>query len=330
MRQASRPCSQLTCCFPICRRQWGQAPFYLHKLVHDTWLPNACAVEVDGAPNRVEGRASAQISDDRKRIVVRYVNQSPVAEMLTLDITGFAVASSCQLWAYQSDDLAIVNTPSEPQALVPSVSTVPSSSLANLTVKMRSIVTVVCNSGDINTPHMPHKSDDDASASTAPPQQHCATCRRPQWSWETVGHMAFTHTCNVSGPWSEDALDVLQRFPIVNIERYMSQHQHCFARHRSQWAGPSTCWLNVSHGNPACSTWTGPGGPGSNGPPWSWQDAGLAGCSCPVEEAPAGLTPSATDLYVEDHLISACKQLKERNANLTTIFYHDSCVASTP
>ena len=126
------------------RRQWGQPPFYLHKLVHDTWLPNACAVEVDGATNRVEGRASAQISDDGKRIVVRYVNQSPVAETLTLNITGFVVASSCQLWTYQSDDLTMANTPSEPQMLIPSVSAVPSSSLANLTVKMRSIVTVVC------------------------------------------------------------------------------------------------------------------------------------------------------------------------------------------
>jgi hypothetical protein len=253
-------------------------------------------------------------------------------ELVGLDPAAIrAKVSTCgnYFWAYQSDDLAMANTPFEPQALIPSVPTMPSSSLANLTVKMRSIVTVVCNSRAIDTPYMPHKSDDDASAPTASPQQHCATCRRPQWSWETVGHMAFTHTCNVSGPWSEDALDVLQRFPIVNIERYMSQHQQCFARHRSQWAGPSTCWLNVSHGNPACSTWTGPGGPGSNGPPWSWQGAGLAGCSCPVEEAPAGLTPSATDLYVEDHLISACKQLKERNANLATIFYHDSCVAST-
>eukprot|EP01052_Picozoa_sp_SAG31_P022677 SAG31_NODE_1816_length_7206_cov_3.636133_2_plen_157_part_00 len=154
------------------RWQWGQPPFYLHKLVHDTWLPNACAVEVDGAANRVEGRASAQISDSRKRIVVRYVNQSPTAETLTLEITGFALASSCQLWTYQSDDLAMANTPSEPQALIPSVSTVPSSSLSNLTVKMRSIVTIVCNSSAIDTPRMPYKSDDDASASTAPPQQH--------------------------------------------------------------------------------------------------------------------------------------------------------------
>lgn len=147
---------------------------------------------------------------------------------------------------------------------------------------------------------------------------------RPSWAWDTVGHMSFTHTCNVSGPWSEEALDVLQRFPIVNIERYMAQHQTCFTRHRQQWAGPDGCWLNTTHGNPACSTWTGPGGPGTAGPPWSWESAGLVGCSCDVEEAPIGLTPSATGLYVEDHLIAACKQLKERNQNLTTIFYTDS------
>jgi hypothetical protein len=42
---------------------------------------------------------------------------------------------------------------------------------------------------------------------------------RPSWDWDTVGHMAFTHTCNMSGPWSDNALDVLSKFPLVRISR---------------------------------------------------------------------------------------------------------------
>lgn len=140
----------------------------------------------------------------------------------------------------------------------------------------------------------------------------CKTCRTPNWSWETVGHMAFTHTCNTSGPWSEEALDVLAKFPLVNIERFMGQHERCFAAHREQW-GPPGGWLNHTHGTPACSHATSPA-------------AGAAppGCNCTVEEAPLGLTADATGKFVEDHTLAALKQLKQRNPNITTIFYHDT------
>jgi hypothetical protein len=137
----------------------------------------------------------------------------------------------------------------------------------------------------------------------------CKTCKTPDWSWETVGHMAFTHTCNTSGPWSEEALDVLSKFPLVNIERFMGQHEQCFAAHRDQW-GPPGGWLNNTHGMPACSHGT--------------ADSIPAGCNCTVEEAPLGLTAHATGKYVEDHTIAALKQLKQRNPNITTIFYHDT------
>ena len=93
-----------------------------------------------------------------------------------------------------------------------------------------------------------------ACASAAEPRPSgCKSCGRPGWGWDTVGHMSFTHTCNVSGPWSEEALDVLQKFQIVNIERFMNQHQSCFAKHRAQWGGES-CWLDVTGGTPGCDT----------------------------------------------------------------------------
>lgn len=144
----------------------------------------------------------------------------------------------------------------------------------------------------------------------------------PSWSWATVGHMAFTHTCNVSGPWSEAALDVLQKFPMVNIERFMGQHQRCFAKHRRQWGAPG-CWLNSTQGSPACDTWVDLGKPGGKHN-WAWASAGLKGCNCTVEEAPRGATRDGTGVYVEERAVAALKQLKQRNANMSTIFYHDS------
>ena len=49
----------------------------------------------------------------------------------------------------------------------------------------------------------------------------------------------FTHTCNMSGPWSDAALDTLGKFPLVTIERFMGQYSHC--PWNQQTARPSTC-----------------------------------------------------------------------------------------
>ena len=99
------------------------------------------------------------------------------------------------------------------------------------------------------------------------------------------------------------------RFPMVNIERFMSQHEQCFAKHRSKW-GPPVGWFNHTHGDPACPTVAG-------GMP-------IPGCSCTVEEAPLGLTADARGKFVEDNTAAALMQLKSRNPNMSTIFYHDS------
>lgn len=108
---------------------------------------------------------------------------------------------------------------------------------------------------------------------------------KPRWGWDTVGNMVFTHTCNQSGPWSDAALDVLTKFPLVTIERFMGQHSHCH--------------------------------------PTSWPHGAPGGCS--PEEGPKGLTTAMTGLYVEDHAIAALRQIKEGSKGKTaTIFYHDS------
>mmetsp|Transcript_55665 Transcript_55665/g.82812 ORF Transcript_55665/g.82812 Transcript_55665/m.82812 type:complete len:390 (+) Transcript_55665:68-1237(+) len=39
----------------------------------------------------------------------------------------------------------------------------------------------------------------------------------PRWSWETV--MPFFHSCNETGLWSDEALDVISKFPMVTVEK---------------------------------------------------------------------------------------------------------------
>ena len=42
---------------------------------------------------------------------------------------------------------------------------------------------------------------------------------RPKFSWDTLGHMTFFHACNESGLFSEAALDTIEKFPMVTIEK---------------------------------------------------------------------------------------------------------------
>eukprot|EP00039_Didymoeca_costata_P015923 m.277406 g.277406 ORF g.277406 m.277406 type:complete len:381 (-) comp16306_c0_seq14:759-1901(-) len=46
-----------------------------------------------------------------------------------------------------------------------------------------------------------------------------ANCIRPYHSWDTVGSMTFFHSCNESGLFSEAALDTIEKFPMVTIEK---------------------------------------------------------------------------------------------------------------
>ena len=42
---------------------------------------------------------------------------------------------------------------------------------------------------------------------------------RPKFSWDTLGNMTFFHSCNFSGQFSSAALDTIQKFPFVTIEK---------------------------------------------------------------------------------------------------------------
>lgn len=57
----------------------------------------------------------------------------------------------------------------------------------------------------------------------APPAVRAAG---PQFSWDYVANMTFFHSCNESGLFSERALDTIQRFPIVTIEKGQSYNSN--------------------------------------------------------------------------------------------------------
>ena len=47
---------------------------------------------------------------------------------------------------------------------------------------------------------------------------------RPSFSWATLGNMSFFHACNESGLFSEAALDTIEKFPMVTIEKGQGFH----------------------------------------------------------------------------------------------------------
>jgi alpha-L-arabinofuranosidase len=133
---------------------WGQPPFYSHQMIHQSWQPNAVAVSTnatttgtsfvcpetlrdqqngwwhesdaqradggsDGSPGgSCSGAVTAQVSDDGKTLVVRFVNMGVGPVVLDLQIAP-RTASAAELRVLHSDKLTAVNTPAQPRAVVP-------------------------------------------------------------------------------------------------------------------------------------------------------------------------------------------------------------------
>lgn len=107
---------------------WGQPPYYTHKMIADTYQPNAVSVTmagsgIAGGPSP-KGVVSAQVSDDGGTLVVRYVNTRPDAITLQVNVNGEAAANSGSMWLLHSDSLTDSNTPSEPTYVSPVMSKV--------------------------------------------------------------------------------------------------------------------------------------------------------------------------------------------------------------
>eukprot|EP01046_Picozoa_sp_COSAG06_P003940 COSAG06_NODE_158_length_21760_cov_36.036979_8_plen_300_part_00 len=112
---------------------WGQPPFYSHQMIHQTWQPNAVAVTTNATssfacPERVQrpggddgpcdGAMTAQVSNDGKALVVRFVNMGAAPVSLDLSIKP-RDATSARMRVLHSDDLRAANTPAQPLAVSP-------------------------------------------------------------------------------------------------------------------------------------------------------------------------------------------------------------------
>ena len=61
-----------------------------------------------------------------------------------------------------------------------------------------------------------------AAAAEAPGQGvECTTCRGPRFSWDTVP--AFIHTSNKTGPVNSAGLEMMDRFPLVTVEKFQGK-----------------------------------------------------------------------------------------------------------
>jgi|EP01046_Picozoa_sp_COSAG06_P017124 hypothetical protein len=84
-------------------------------------LTSVAGLKFTSVPHKqqLEGRVSAQRSDDGKKIVVRLVNWGEEDETVMLNVAGVVLAPTVRVTRYHSDDLAAVNTPAHPRGVVP-------------------------------------------------------------------------------------------------------------------------------------------------------------------------------------------------------------------
>jgi alpha-L-arabinofuranosidase len=106
---------------------WLQPPGYVHKMIHDTWLPLALAVAVDGSDTL---SISAQIAEDRSRLRLLATNNQSTAVTAAITISGWVATSGggettvhTNITTLSADSLGVDNPPSNPERISPKSST---------------------------------------------------------------------------------------------------------------------------------------------------------------------------------------------------------------
>ena len=92
-------------------------------MIANTSQPNACQVSLKSSDNSAanpKGVVSAQVSDDGKNIVVRYVNTRPDAIKLDLEVKDLSQVAAT-IWLLHTAQLSDSNTPSNPTFVAPSM-----------------------------------------------------------------------------------------------------------------------------------------------------------------------------------------------------------------
>jgi len=98
---------------------WIQPPGYVHQMINTTWAPNALQASVNATQSV---SASAQLSADKARLVVRLTNSASAILSVTLDFAtatrtlALKTANATVLWA---DSPLDANPPATPTAISP-------------------------------------------------------------------------------------------------------------------------------------------------------------------------------------------------------------------
>jgi hypothetical protein len=108
-------------------------------------LANVTGLAFTSVPHheQLEGRVSAQRSDDGKTIVVRLLNWGAEGETVALDIAGVVLAPTVHVVRYHNAELSAVNTPAQPKSVVPDLpQAISSTSLQELALPGRTYMVV--------------------------------------------------------------------------------------------------------------------------------------------------------------------------------------------
>ena len=101
---------------------WIQPPGYVHQMISATWQPNGVGVASPCTGSQC--RVSAELSDDKQTLAVRYVNHNPSDQQVTVSLQGFNPASQVTVLQI-TGNLNDANSPGNPTQISPTSQTVP-------------------------------------------------------------------------------------------------------------------------------------------------------------------------------------------------------------
>lgn len=99
---------------------WFQPAAHVHAMIKDTWQPNGLdSILHTGATT--DQNVSAQRSDDKATVVIRYTNSASSSIQLELSLISEKIKAPCKMTVLtlQSDDMGAENTPGEPDLISP-------------------------------------------------------------------------------------------------------------------------------------------------------------------------------------------------------------------
>jgi hypothetical protein len=95
---------------------WLQPPGYVHKMLHDTWLPNALAVSVTGSATL---SVSAQMAEDRSALRLIIVNNQTRAITTSVILDGWLAGVRANVTTLSAPSLGVDNPPGRPDLISP-------------------------------------------------------------------------------------------------------------------------------------------------------------------------------------------------------------------